>query len=87
MSGYAASARLQRGVPRFKGTVASGVTAAGVVTPPAAPTGAFETAGANDGWVELVGRPLEERLAARWSDLREAWTQTTFFLFDPESWR
>jgi hypothetical protein len=38
-------------------------------------------------WVELVGRPLGERWAARWDGLCEAWSQTTFFLFDPESWR
>ena len=37
--------------------------------------------------VELVGRPLGERLIERWDDLREMWAQMTFFLFDPESWR
>ena len=37
--------------------------------------------------VELVGRPFGERLAARLDDLLETWSQTTFFLFDPESWR
>ena len=39
------------------------------------------------GPVELIGRPLGERLAERWDELRETWSQTTFFLFDPESWR
>jgi hypothetical protein len=37
--------------------------------------------------VELLGRPLGQRLAERWDDLRETWSQTTFFLFNPESWR
>ena len=37
--------------------------------------------------LEIVGRPLGRRLAERWADLREAWSQTTFYLFDPESWR
>jgi hypothetical protein len=37
--------------------------------------------------IELVGRPLGERLAARWDDLCEAWSQLTFYLFDPQSWR
>lgn len=38
-------------------------------------------------WIELVGRPFGQRLAAGWAELRETWSQTTFFLFDPESWR
>jgi hypothetical protein len=25
--------------------------------------------------------------AERWADLRATWARTTFFLFDPESWR
>ena len=37
--------------------------------------------------VELLGRSPGERLAERWEDLRETWSQMTFFLFDPESWR
>lgn len=35
---------------------------------------------------ELV-RPLREVAAERWADLREQWAMTTFYLFDPESWR
>ena len=37
--------------------------------------------------VELVGRPLAAIFAERWTRIREAWAQTTFFLFDPDSWR
>jgi hypothetical protein len=37
--------------------------------------------------VELVGRPLAAIVAERWARIREAWAQTTFFLFDPDSWR
>jgi len=37
--------------------------------------------------VELVGRPLEAVLAERWQAVRERWSQTTFFLFDADSWR
>lgn len=36
---------------------------------------------------ELVGRPLDERLADWLASLGQAWTQLTFFLFDPDSWR
>jgi hypothetical protein len=39
--------------------------------------------------VEVV--PIEDRdaisLHERWDRVRDAWTQTTFYLFDPESWR
>jgi hypothetical protein len=37
--------------------------------------------------VDLVGRPLEDVIGERWSAVRERWSQTTFFLFDAESWR
>ncbi len=73
MSGYAASAGID------------GVRVAEVVDA-AAP--AQEREGiANEVWIELVGRPLDERLAAWFADLRKTWAQATFFLFDPESWR
>jgi hypothetical protein len=37
--------------------------------------------------VDLVGRPLDEIVAERWMRIREACSQMTFFLFDPNSWR
>lgn len=36
---------------------------------------------------DLSSLPLDDRLAERWSHIRVGWAQTTFFLFDPESWR
>lgn len=36
---------------------------------------------------ELVGRPLDVVLRERWADVRRVWSQTTFYLFDPDSWR
>ena len=40
---------------------------------------------------DLAGEPAFARLRAHWRDWREdlavAWRQTTFFLFDPDSWR
>jgi len=36
--------------------------------------------------VELVGRPLTT-IAERVEQIREVWAQTTFFLFDANSWR
>ena len=37
--------------------------------------------------IDLVGRPLETIVAERWAHVREIWAQTTFYLFDPDSWR
>jgi len=36
--------------------------------------------------VDLVGRPLST-IAQRFEHIRELWAQTTFFLFDANSWR
>ena len=36
--------------------------------------------------VELVGRPLST-ISERVEHIREVWAQTTFFLFDANSWR
>ena len=30
---------------------------------------------------------LPQPASERWARLRELWAQTTFYLFDPESWR
>ena len=35
----------------------------------------------------VVARPVREVLAARWFIVREQWAMTTFYLFDPDSWR
>lgn len=43
--------------------------------------------GDDESTIDLVGRPLDEVLAERWASIREGWAITTFFLFDPESWR
>jgi hypothetical protein len=80
MSGYAASARLQGGSTRF---VAAG---------PDRRSSRGGTAATPSAWLdreraEPAGPPLGDRLAARWQDLRETWSQTTFYLFDAESWR
>ena len=39
------------------------------------------------GLVDLSGRDPLTRLVELWSDLKVAWSQTTFYLFDPEGWR
>lgn len=37
--------------------------------------------------IELVGRPVDEAIAEWLASLGEAWSQLTFFVFDPDSWR
>jgi hypothetical protein len=37
--------------------------------------------------LELVGRPLNEMVVDWLASVGETWSQLTFFLFDPESWR
>jgi hypothetical protein len=37
--------------------------------------------------IDLVGQSLEDRIAGRIDRIRATWSQSTFFLFDAESWR
>ena len=77
MAGYVATERITRSRPRFVGT---GV---GAATREAWPEAAA--------WLRerhpIDPRPLDRRIEDAWSEFREAWSQTTFFLFDPNSWR
>jgi hypothetical protein len=86
MPGYVAHSVLRGGAPRLVASVvwtaedADGVSGTrGVALAEPASTCADR--------IELVGQPFAERLAARLDGLCEAWSQMTFYLFDPESWR
>lgn len=84
MAGYAASARLQGAAPQF--------AFAGEHAPdPAAIGGAGAYPGAEFSGsidqLDLVGRPIDETIADWLASVGESWSQLTFFLFDPESWR
>jgi hypothetical protein len=85
VAGYVASARLQGSVPHFVG--GSGVTSWSESGAPI--TGAMSTHEPPlvADRIELVGRPLDEVIGERLASLGESWSQLTFFLFDPESWR
>lgn len=85
MAGYVASARLQGGVPRFAGGGAAVAWSSdgGVA---ARPTVTGDVALAAD-HVELVGRPVDEVIGDWLASVGDAWSQLTFFLFDPDSWR
>ncbi len=79
MAGYAAIGRIAKVHPRFVGR-ASGRVAGHAMT--IVDTGPYR--------VEAVltePRPLDVRLSEGLAQAREAWAQTTFFLFDPNSWR
>lgn len=84
MSGYAASSTIQGIGPHV--VRARSTRAADALDRDPDPAAAPCVPALGD-WVELVGRPLDERLAEWWAGVREAVSQTTFFLFDPESWR
>ena len=89
MAGYAASATLRGGNLRFA-SWGTGTDPAGPAGPAATVPAVVETtmvpadAAAP---IDLVGRPLDQRLGDWLASLGETWSQTTFFLFDPDSWR
>ena len=80
MAGYSASVRLQGATPRFAGI--GGRRATRVVEPRVR----TEAPGDPDRG-ELAGNSEDERVADWLVSARETWAQTTFFLFDPNSWR
>ena len=85
MAGYAASGRLHGVVPRFAGAGPGLLLAA--PAQPLGPTVVDAADAATVVQVELVGRPLDETIRDWLAAIGESWSQTTFFLFDPESWR
>jgi hypothetical protein len=74
MDGYRVSARIDRATPRLARHGPERRATAGL-----APEGPEP--------FDLVGRPLDDALLERWATFRERWSQTTFFLFDANSWR
>ena len=92
MAGYAASATLRGGNLRFAswgtGTEPTGpaVVETTIEAGPAATEAPRVPADATAP-IDLVGRPLDQRLGNWLASLGETWSQTTFFLFDPDSWR
>ena len=79
MSGYATSARLGPASPRL---AASGGDRA-------AETRVVDLAATviDTGTGAAAGDTLARRLADTWSAVRDRWSQLTFYLFDPNSWR
>ena len=78
MNGYVASGRIARGTARV-GHPRSETRAALGDDPPI---------GAAVAWIEApADDPRPGALRERWSAARERWSQLTFYLFDPNSWR
>jgi hypothetical protein len=74
MDGYSVSARIDRATPRRARHGSERRATAGSLPDGLEP-------------LDLVGRPLDDVLLERWAAFRERWSQTTFFLFDANSWR
>lgn len=72
MNGFAASARVERVSPRL----ARGQ-----------PDRNAATAAASEDVIELVEVRTADPLIDRWSAFRARWSELTFYLFDPQSWR
>lgn len=85
MAGYVASARLGAGTIRIDrprdALAEERASAAGSPIP-----GAVSDDEALED-VRVVRSWASEELSERWLAIREAWTQTTFYVFHPESWR
>lgn len=82
VAGYVTCARLEGAVPRF-----AGANPRRSMMRPAIERDFSGELPADVDQFELVGRPIDERIAERLASAGEAWSQLTFFLFDPESWR
>jgi len=79
MSGYVASARIEPGPPRLARGERSWIVADEPTKPVESPAIVVEAVARDDPHPS----PVVERLRAA----RERWSQLTFFLFDPNSWR
>jgi hypothetical protein len=91
MAGYSASARLGAGTIRIDRPRAaraedrsSSADRASRSGPPTLGTGSDDEALED---VRVVRSWASEELSERWLAIRETWTQTTFYVFHPESWR
>jgi hypothetical protein len=76
MAAYATMVRIERVKPHLAGRVSGSATESPVAEPMPEPEA-----------IDLVARPLLPVVTERWTGLREAWAQTTFYLFSAEGWR
>ena len=77
MSGFVASGRIVRASPRLVRQATRGGNDERV-TP---------VTSSSDRGSELVEVHVADPLGDRWAAIRDRWTELTFYLFDPQSWR
>ena len=83
MDGYSATTRIEGVRPRFAGGPGRTSAAWPEHEPAVFPgTGAFDATPD-----ESATEPFDDWIGERWAAFRDAWSQTTFFLTDPNSWR
>jgi hypothetical protein len=73
MNGFAASGRVQRTAPRL--ARAGDVERSFLATPH------------SEDIIEVVDVRNPGPLSDRWAAFRDRWSELTFYLFDPQSWR
>lgn len=83
MAGYAASARLHGAEPQF---AFASEHAYGAIRPEAEDASPIPDGAAIE-QLDLIGGPIGTMIAEWLASVGESWSQLTFFLFDPESWR
>jgi hypothetical protein len=83
MSGYVASARIVHAAPRLVRADGHVERPGAVGLPMPAETFIVEAVPPAAGAASRIAERAAERAAA----VRERWSQLTFFLFDPDSWR
>ena len=87
MAGYAANGTLHGAVPQFVaigGRTGSGGSRLSTTSADSAPSGELT---AETTPIDLVGRPLDAVIGDWLASIGESWSQLTFYLFDPQSWR
>lgn len=80
MSAYAVAMRLDRSTISVRPGGTAGVLPAGPHQAAVPEAGPFEE-------LHAFGTIASGEVRDRWEAIRECWTQTTFYLFDPDSWR
>lgn len=75
MAGYTVIARIDRVDPHFAGWE------------PESALDCATVAWLDPEAIDLHGHDVGDTMTERWERIREAWKQTTFYLFDPQSWR
>jgi hypothetical protein len=80
-NGYATRVRIEGVRPRF--AAGRGRGQAAVVVPVPTPAGLNRGTQPED----YAGDSVDDWIGERWAAFRDAWSQTTFFLTDPNSWR